>query len=514
MENVARAYTAGPGEKSGYAGKLPLCNRCKLHHNRQCTIKCTNCKKVGHMARDYRSPTAAADQRAPVANQRNTITCYEVLGSFDVIVGMDWLSKYHVVIVCDEKIVSIPYGDEILIVRGDRSDVEIDIMSGYHQLIFHEEDIPKTAFRTCYGHYEFQVMPFGLTNALAVFMDLMTWVEWGDKEEAFQLLKQNFYSAPILALPEGTKNFVVYYDASHKGLGSVLMQKEKVIAYASYQLKINERNYTTHDLELGGVRSQDLEEYLYGTKCTVFTDHKSLQHILDHKELSMRQRRWLEFLSIYDCEIHYHSGKANILNAQAEAMKEENVKEENLRGMNIEFETHLDRTLCIKKQSWLPHLGGLKDLIMNESHKSNKCLTYSKVKAEYQEPSGLLVLPEIPQWKWEKITMDFITKLPKTSSGYDTIWVSVDRLIKFAYFLPMKETDLMERLTRLYLKEVVSRHGVLVFQSKEMLVDERSLQLLDEIQVDDKLHFVEEPMEIIDREVKRLKQSHIPIVKV
>ncbi|GKG16626.1 reverse transcriptase domain-containing protein [Tanacetum coccineum] len=77
MENVARAYTAGPGEKSGYAGKLPLCNRCKLHHNRQCTIKCTNCKKVGHMARDYRSPTAAADQRAPMANQRNTITCYE-----------------------------------------------------------------------------------------------------------------------------------------------------------------------------------------------------------------------------------------------------------------------------------------------------------------------------------------------------------------------------------------------------------------------------------------------------
>ncbi|GJU13223.1 putative reverse transcriptase domain-containing protein [Tanacetum coccineum] len=286
------------------------------------------------------------------------------------------------------------------------------------------------------------------------------------------------------------------------------MQKEKVIAYASCQLKIYERNYMTRDLELGGVRSQDLEEYLYGTKCAMFTDHKSLHHILDHKELSMRQRRWLDFFSIYDYEIRYHSGKANILNAQAEAIKEENVKEENLRGMNIEFETHLDGTLCIKKQSWLPHLGGLRDLIMHESHKSmysihpgsnkiyhdlkklywwpnmkakmstyvSKCLTYSKVKAEYQEPSGLLVQPEIPQWKWEKITMDFITKLPKTSSGYDTIWVSVDRLIKFAHFLPMKETDLMERLTRLYLKEVVSRHGVLTDGQSE-----RTIQTLEDM---------------------------------
>ncbi|GKC83772.1 reverse transcriptase domain-containing protein [Tanacetum coccineum] len=138
--------------------------------------------------------------------------------------------------------------------------------------------------------------------------------------------------------------------------------------------------------------------------------------------------------------------RIKILNAQDKAVKEENVKEEKLHGINIDFETRPDRTLCIEKQSWLPCSGGLRELIMHESHKSNKCLTCSKVKAEYQKPSGLLVQPEIPQWKWEKITMDFITKLPKISSGHDTIWVIIDRLTKSAYFLPMKETNTMERL--------------------------------------------------------------------
>ncbi|GKB43478.1 putative reverse transcriptase domain-containing protein [Tanacetum coccineum] len=122
------------------------------------------------------------------------------------------------------------------------------------------------------------------------------------------------------------------------------------------------------------------------------------------------------------------SVNSDIKHLQAEAIKEENVKEEKLHGINMDFETRPDKTLCIEKRSWLPCSGGLRELIMHESHKSNKCLTCSKVKAEYQKPSGLLVQPEIPQWKWEKITMDFITKLPKTSSGHDTIWVIIDRL--------------------------------------------------------------------------------------
>ncbi|GKE16062.1 putative reverse transcriptase domain-containing protein, partial [Tanacetum coccineum] len=129
--------------------------------------------------------------------------------------------------------------------------------------------------------------------------------DWGEKEEnAFRLIKQKLCSAPILALPEGSKDFVVYCDAPHKGLGVVLMQREKVIAYASRQLKIHEKNYTTHNLELGSVvfALKIWRHYLYGTKCTVFTDHKSLQHILDQKELNMRQRRWLKLLSDYDCK--------------------------------------------------------------------------------------------------------------------------------------------------------------------------------------------------------------------
>ncbi|GJT88729.1 putative reverse transcriptase domain-containing protein [Tanacetum coccineum] len=140
--------------------------------------------------------------------------------------------------------------------------------------------------------------------------------DWGEEqEEAFQLLKQKLCAAPILALLEGSDDFVVYRDASIKGLGVVLMQRMKVIAYASRQLKIHEKNYTTHDLELGAVvfALKIWRHYLYGTKCVVFTDHKSLQHILNQKDLNMRQRRWIELLSDYDYEIRYHSGKANVV---------------------------------------------------------------------------------------------------------------------------------------------------------------------------------------------------------
>ncbi|GKE39711.1 putative reverse transcriptase domain-containing protein, partial [Tanacetum coccineum] len=150
----------------------------------------------------------------------------------------------------------------------------------------------------------------------AKFSKCEFWIPKGDKQKAaFQTLKNKLCSAPILALPQGAENLIVYYDASHKRLGTVLMQNEKVIAYVSQQLKIHEKNYTTHDLELCAVvfALKISRHYLYGTKCTVFTDHKSLQHILDQKELNMRQHRWLELPNDYDCEIRYHPGKANVV---------------------------------------------------------------------------------------------------------------------------------------------------------------------------------------------------------
>nr|GFB01994.1 hypothetical protein [Tanacetum cinerariifolium] len=231
--------------------------------------------------------------------------------------------------------------------------------------------------------------------------------EWGDKQKvAFQLLKQKLCSAPILALPEGIEDFIVYCDASNKGLGDVLMQREKVISYASRQLKIHEKNYTTHDLELGAV-----------------------------KELNMRQRRWLELLSDYDCDIRYHLGKAKVV-ADALSRKE---REPPLRVRALVMTIRLD----------LPRQ------ILNAQTEARKPENIKK-----EDLGGLLVQLKISEWKWDNITMDFVTKLPKSSQGYDTIWVIVDGLTKSAIFTPIRETNPMDKLARNYLKEVITRHGI------------------------------------------------------
>nr|GEV27286.1 putative reverse transcriptase domain-containing protein [Tanacetum cinerariifolium] len=574
------------------------------------------------------------------------------LGSFDVIIGTDWLRRCHTVIVCDEKLVRVPYGNETLIFCGNESnkgkesrliviscskaqeyiakgcqiflaqifakkeedksegqqlkDVPvirdfhelfpedlpglpparpIDLRSGYHQLRVREQDIPKTAFRTRYGHYEFQVMPFGLTNAPTVFMDLMNWVckpyldkfvivffddiliyskdkkeheeylkailellrkeklyanflkfefwilnvkfldhvvdrkgihvdpakieyikdwaspqtpmeirqflglkgikfDWGEKEEnAFQLVKQKLCSAPILALPKGSEDFVVYCDVSHKGLGVVLMQREKLITYASRQLKVHGKNYTTHDLELGSVvfALKIWRHYLYGTKCTVFTDHKSLQHIVDQNELNMRQRRWLELLSDYDCDIRYHPGKENVV---ADALsRKERIEPLWVRALVITISLDLPKQI-LEAQIKALKLENLKN-----------------------EDVGGMIRKDIPKEKLK----------PRADGTLGVVRFGKRGNLNPRYVGPFKVLAKVGKVAyRLELPQELSRvhHTFHVANLKKCNAKEPLFMPLKGIHVDDKLQFMEEPVEIMEREIKRLQRNRIPFVKV
>ncbi|GJX96623.1 putative reverse transcriptase domain-containing protein [Tanacetum coccineum] len=311
-------------------------------------------------------------------------------------------------------------------------------------------------------------MPFGLTNALAIFMDLMNrvckphldkfsivfidhiliyskskedhevhlklvlallkkeklfakfskcefWLEekdqkyeWGvEQNETFQTLKDNLCNAPILPLLDTSEDFVVYCDASNQGLGCVLMQRGKVITYASQQLKIHEKNYTTHDLKLGSVvfALNTWRHYLYGTKSVIYTEHKSLQHIFDQKELNMRQRRWIELFRDSNCEIRYHPRKADvevdvlsrkervkprrvrvmpmtiqssvkdkILVAQSEMSMAVNASVEMLCGLDQPMEKNEDGGLYFIDRIWVPLVGSVRTLIMDKAHASSQLI--------------------------------------------------------------------------------------------------------------------------------------------
>ncbi|KAL8108994.1 hypothetical protein AgCh_025188 [Apium graveolens] len=408
---------------------------------------------------------------------------------------------------------------------------KIDLRSGYHQLKIKPEDIPKTAFRTRYGHYEFLVMSFGLTNAPTAFMDLMNrvykeyldnkecikvdpvkieavskWEQpktpteirsflglagyyrrfvkdfskiaspltkltrknekfvWTEKcEESFQELKRRLVTAPLLALPDETGNFVIYSDASLKGLGCVLMQHDKVIVYASRQLKPHEQKYPVHDLELAAI----VFALKLWRKANVVADALSRKERLNMVKFAEELARNLERMEI----------EVRVFNESLEQLYEvtfqpalmENIKrvwipnvtelknEVLQEAHNSRFSIHPGSTKMyqdLKRNFWWP---GMKKDIANWVSKCHVCQT---VKAEHQRPSGLLQPLEIPQWKWEDIAMDFVVGLPKTRANHDAIWVIIDRLTKSAHFLPINERYSLERLVKLYLDEIVTKYGV------------------------------------------------------
>nr|GFB20034.1 putative reverse transcriptase domain-containing protein [Tanacetum cinerariifolium] len=406
------------------------------------------------------------------------------------------------------------------------------------------------------------------------------------------------------------------------------MQREKVILYASCQLKIHEKNYTTHDLELRAVvfALKIWRHYLYGTKCTVFTDHKSLQHILDQKELNMRQRRWLEFVSDYDCEIRYHPGKANviadalsrkerepplrvrallmtigldlpkqILNAQTEARKPKTIKEEDVGGMLVEnsrdpkkvrmekLEPCADGTLCLNGRSWLPCYGDLRtsertiqtledmlracaidfgkgwvnhfplvEFLYNNSYDATiKAAPFEALYGQKCRSSvywievgeAQILGPKSIQETTEKIVQikqrmqaardrqksyANLKRKPMQFQVGDKVmlkvspWKGVVRFGKRGKFNPryIGPFKVLERFGdvayKLGLPEELSKvHNTFhVSNLKNCHADEPLAGPLDGLHFDDKLHFVEKPVEIVDREVKQLKQSRIPLVKV
>ncbi|GJT63044.1 putative reverse transcriptase domain-containing protein [Tanacetum coccineum] len=442
------------------------------------------------------------------------------LATFDVIIGMDWLIKHDAVIVCGKKVVRIPYGNKMLIVESDKAHVTDKSKEKQLEDVHVIHDFPEVFPEEFPGlppprQVEFRIdlvlgtalvarAPYRLApsdDERVVVTQKNKKYEWGkEEEEAFQTLKQKLCSAPILTLPKGTEDFMVYYDASLKGYGSLFMKREKVIEYASRQLKVNEENYTTYDLELGVVDKP------LRVRALMMTIHNDLPK--------------------------------QIRKAQEEAMKGEKVEAENLgRLIKPIFEFHLDGIRCFGNRVWLPLFGGLRDLVMHESHKS---------KYSIHTGSDNMFQDLKPLYWWPNMKADIATSPVCWSEVEDSqltspelICDTTEKIVQIKNHLlaarSRQKSMQIRGQSRWNLKLVIwycTRIGPVAYtlefpeelkgihstfhvsNLKKCLAEGDIVVSMDEIQLDDKLNMIEEPVEVIDREVKQLKQSRIPIVKV
>ncbi|GJW37501.1 putative reverse transcriptase domain-containing protein [Tanacetum coccineum] len=431
-------------------------------------------------------------------------------GSFDVIIGMDWLSNYKAEIILHKKVVGIPLPDgNMLRVLGERPEEKVRFFMGVkkQEEIVMVRDFPETQEEHV-EHLRLVLQMLKKEKLYAKFSKCEFWLREvqflghvingngihvdPSKIEAVKNWKaprtpievrsflgfagyyrrfiENFSkiakSLTILTqktLHDGSEDFVVYYDASGIGLGCVLMQRGKLIAYASMQLKIHENNYTTHDLELGAVMFalKIWRHYLYGTKSVIYTDHKSLQHIFSQKELNMRQCRWIELFSDYECEIRYHPAMNMILQSSIKdkiliAQKEAVDKSARLqKGLGEMIELRNDGALYYLDRIWVSLKGDARTLIMDEAHKSKYSIQPGADKMYYD-------LRDRYWWPGMKNDIaEYVSSCPglvvgMTQSG--SLWTGF--WISLAIFSPMREDYKMERLARLYLNEIVARHGV------------------------------------------------------
>ncbi|GJZ77772.1 putative reverse transcriptase domain-containing protein [Tanacetum coccineum] len=417
------------------------------------------------------------------------------LGSFDVIIGIDWLAKNHAVIVCDEKIVRIPYGNEILIVHEDKSDKEnkstLSIISCNKAQKYMEKGCQMfLAQITVKGNKDeskekqLEDVPTVQDFPEVFPEDLPRLPPIRQVEFQIDLVPG---VAPVARAPyrlapsEMEELSTQLQELSDKGFirpssapwgAPVLPYLDKFVIVFIDDILTYSKTKEEHDAHLRLILELLKKEELYAkfSKCDFWLSNvQFLEHMIDsegiHVLLGEKEETAYQTLKQKLCSASILALPEGSENFIIEARKEENYETEDLCGMIKTLEPRADETLCLKNRSWIPCFD-LKKLYWWPNIKAeiamyvSKYMTCAKVKAEYQKPSSLLVQPIILVWKWENITMDFVTKLPKTKSGQDTIWVIVDRLTKTAYFLPMKETDSMEKLTRQYLKVVVSRHGV------------------------------------------------------